>query len=429
MSPKQKLISTLAGVLVASFVASTAGAQDEPEVSEFYAGAPQIVLYDFPNFNGQELTLNADAANLTRQGFNDRASSIRIVSGNWEVCYDANFRSRCVVLTQDQRSLGGMDNVISSVRVQRSDTGGGNPGGGRNNSITFFAGTNYTGQSVTLDAAVSNFQSVRFNDRARSVRYNGRGAWRVCQHANYRGNCSEITGDVRDLSVIRLAGAISSAAPAANGGRPGGGRPGGGYGVEPREGVRLFDGRNYSGQRYDVAQDTFDLNRTGFNDRTESIAIADGEVWEFCMDSNFRSQCRTFSESIDNLSAYGFDNTISSMRRVYAGGRPGGGLPGGPGRPGGGYRGQIDGAVEGIGAAFFPVPEVNGYAIDRCLGSNGQDCDTAAADYICREAGYVQAAYFTVDRGRRYRTLHIGENRQCRTGRCEAILNLTCINE
>ncbi len=429
MNSLHKITAALTSVLAASFAAGAATAQDDPEIAEFYAGPPEIVLYDFPNFNGQSLTLNADADNITRQGFNDRTSSIRVLSGNWEVCYDANYRSRCVEITEDMRQLGAMDNQISSVRILRSNVGGGIGGGGRNNDITFFAGPNFTGQSVTLDSAVSNFQRLRFNDRARSVRYSGRGSWRVCQHDNYGGQCSEITGDVRDLAVIRLANQISSAAPSGRGN--GGGRPGGGNGAfEPREGVRLFDGRGFSGQRYDVLQDTYDLNRTGFNDRTESIAIAPGEVWEFCMDSNYRSQCRTFSESIDDLGSYRFDNTISSMRRVYGGGgRPGGNFPGGPGRPGGGYRGPIDGEVEGIGAAFFPVPEVNGYAIDRCLGSNGQDCDAAAADYICREAGYVQAAYFTVDRGRRYRTLHIGENSQCRTGRCEAILNLTCVNE
>lgn len=155
-----RTMTALAGAIGAGLAAGAAQAQDLPPVEEFYAGPPEIVLYDFPAFAGQSLTLNADAENLTRQNFNDRTSSIRVLSGNWEVCYDANYRSQCIVLTADQPTLGRMDNQISSVRIERSATP---PGGGdRDGSITFFAGPNYTGQSVTLDSAVNNFESLRF---------------------------------------------------------------------------------------------------------------------------------------------------------------------------------------------------------------------------------------------------------------------------
>ena len=118
MQLKRKLLCALSSVIAVTVGAGAAQAQGLPPVEEFYAGPPEIVLYDFPAFAGQSLTLNADAENLTRQNFNDRASSIRVLSGNWEVCYDANFRSQCVILTDDRPTLGRMDNQISSVRIE-----------------------------------------------------------------------------------------------------------------------------------------------------------------------------------------------------------------------------------------------------------------------------------------------------------------------
>ena len=177
-----------------------------------------------------------------------------------------------------------------------------------------------------------------------------------------------------------------------NGQGPG---PGGGGNERPSSGIRLFDGPNFTGQRFDTQSEIYDLSRQGFNDRASSIAIARGERWQVCMDSNYRSQCQVFDDSVRDLAQYGyFNNSISSVRPVGGGGFPGG--PGGPGRPGGNWYTDIDGGVEGIDTMFFPVPEINGRSIDRCMASGGRDCDTAVADAICQEAGYREAAYFSL---------------------------------
>jgi uncharacterized protein YcfJ len=57
--------------------------------------------------------------NFERAGFNDRASSVVVDRGRWEVCTDAKFEGRCVVLRRgsyDSLRGMGMDNRISSVR-------------------------------------------------------------------------------------------------------------------------------------------------------------------------------------------------------------------------------------------------------------------------------------------------------------------------
>src|SRR5206468_5752458 len=54
-----------------------------------------------------------------RFGFNDRASSVVVDRGRWEVCEDARFEGRCVVLrpgSYDSLARMGMNNRISSVR-------------------------------------------------------------------------------------------------------------------------------------------------------------------------------------------------------------------------------------------------------------------------------------------------------------------------
>jgi uncharacterized protein YcfJ len=61
---------------------------------------------------------------LDRFGFNDRASSVVVDHGRWEVCEDARFEGRCVILRRGSygslRDMG-LDNRISSVRpVERS---------------------------------------------------------------------------------------------------------------------------------------------------------------------------------------------------------------------------------------------------------------------------------------------------------------------
>lgn len=286
--------------------------------------------------------------------------------------------------------------------------------------IVLYSQQNFRGQSVTLSDDAEDLRRQSFNDRTWSIRVTA-GDWEVCEDINFRGRCILVNTDVGSFHPANW---VSSVRLVRNGQGPGGG--GGGGFERPSSGIRLFDGPNFTGQRFDTQSEIYDLSRQGFNDRASSIAIARGERWQVCIDSNYRSQCQVFDDSVRDLSLYGyFNNSISSVRPVGGGGYPGG--PGGPGGPGNWYT-DIDGGVEGIDTMFFPVPEINGRSIDRCMASGGRDCDTAVADAICQEAGYREAAYFSVDRGRRYRTLHLGSGQECRTGRCEAMLNVLCIN-
>ncbi len=86
--------------------------------------AAQVTFYERPGFNGQSFTTERPVANLQRFGFNDRASSAVVNDGRWQVCEDARFDGRCVVLERGEypnlRAMG-LNNQISSVRMVGPD--------------------------------------------------------------------------------------------------------------------------------------------------------------------------------------------------------------------------------------------------------------------------------------------------------------------
>ena len=82
------------------------------------AGA-QVTFYSGEGFHGRSFTADRPMRDLDRSGFNDRASSAVVQNGRWQVCEDAYFEGRCVVLRPGEyASLDrmGMNNRISSVR-------------------------------------------------------------------------------------------------------------------------------------------------------------------------------------------------------------------------------------------------------------------------------------------------------------------------
>jgi uncharacterized protein YcfJ len=79
----------------------------------------QITLYEDEGFRGRAFTADKPILNFDPLGFNDRARSAVVDRGSWEVCEDAQFEGRCVVLRPGSyQSLNGMgmSKRISSVR-------------------------------------------------------------------------------------------------------------------------------------------------------------------------------------------------------------------------------------------------------------------------------------------------------------------------
>ena len=79
----------------------------------------QVTFYEREGFEGRSFTTETQVRNLERSGFNDRASSVVVLHDRWEICEDARFSGRCVVLRPGRYpSLAamGLNDRVSSVR-------------------------------------------------------------------------------------------------------------------------------------------------------------------------------------------------------------------------------------------------------------------------------------------------------------------------
>lgn len=82
--------------------------------------AAQATFYENEDFQGRSFTSQNRVENFQRFGFNDRASSVVVLGKRQEVCEDAQFGGRCVVLRPGRYpSLAamGLNDRVSSVRA------------------------------------------------------------------------------------------------------------------------------------------------------------------------------------------------------------------------------------------------------------------------------------------------------------------------
>ena len=291
------------------------------------AFAQEITLFQYENFGGPNFRATNSISNLGDAGFNDRASSVRIRGGSWQLCSDAYYRGQCMTLQPGDygslRSMG-LTNAVSSLREigwsgGGGMGGGGNPGGGNSGgAITLYQAPGLGGGSVSLTGPVANFDDIRFNDRASSAVVS-RGTWQLCADANFYSTC-EVFPPGRHDQLGAVSGLVSSARPIdGGGGGGGGGNAGGGGWGNGRQGnprIVMYEGQNFSGRSYMVSTDVLaNLGNSGFNDRASSLRIEQG-YWLFCTDANFGGQCRTLGPGDYPTLPYGLSNTISSARKI-----------------------------------------------------------------------------------------------------------------
>ncbi len=284
------------------------------------AGAGEITLYEDDNFGGQRFTARGPISDLGGSGFNDRASSVDVRGGPWQLCTDSSYRGDCVTLAPGTyRSLGamGLNDRVSSVREVAGAAAGnpGQPGG----SIVLYEYPGLTGRAVTVDRPVADFSSIGFNDRAQSAYVNS-GNWQLCSDADFSSTCEVfrpgrwenlggVTGQVSSARTIDVGGSGSGSGSGRD--RPGGA---GGHGGKAR--VVLFEGSNLSGRSFALSNDVLvNFGGTGFNDRASSLRVERG-YWMFCSEANFLGECRTFGPGEYANLPPALNNRISSGRRI-----------------------------------------------------------------------------------------------------------------
>nr|WP_321439415.1 beta/gamma crystallin-related protein [uncultured Hyphomonas sp.] len=101
--------------MVGCALADTDAYSYDPAVDD---GPPALILYSGANYSGEVREIYDPIHALPNLRFNDRARSIAVLSGQWEVCQHSDFTGRCVFLRYDVPDLAwyGLAGEISSVR-------------------------------------------------------------------------------------------------------------------------------------------------------------------------------------------------------------------------------------------------------------------------------------------------------------------------
>ena len=280
-------------------------------------GRGAVVLYDDGNLGGRSLRLEADAPSLGRNGFNDRAVSLEVLQGTWELCADAEFSGTCRTYAPGRYpDLGyGMARQVSSARLLRSageapaviSPGLPPPPPNQQGRVVLFSERGLRGASLAVAGAVPDLERSNFNDVSASL-YVESGTWVACRDSFFRGDCRSFgPGRYDDLGATGLDRAISSI------------RPGGGAVPPPapppaESAVELFSEPEFGGERVRIEREMRDLERLGFNDRAASIVVLAG-TWELCTDARFGGDCAVFRPGrYPRLG--GLTQQVSSLRRI-----------------------------------------------------------------------------------------------------------------
>lgn len=201
---------TICAAIAAASIAFTSGALGQ--------GRPRIILYQEDNYRGAQLEVTGDEPRIKLRNFDDRVSSVRVISGTWELCADDVFRGQCITVRRDEPNLGrlGFDDMLSSLRPvadrrdarddRRDERRDDRFAGG--DDITVYEDVDYRGASRGLGGTVANVGGA-WNDRISSIRVRA-GTWELCQDENFRGRCIRIDHDVRNLVDMHFNDEITS---------------------------------------------------------------------------------------------------------------------------------------------------------------------------------------------------------------------------
>lgn len=110
---------------------------------------------------------------------------------------------------------------------------------------------------------------------------------------------------------VWLGAVFAGAAMTALAAQQGGNRP-----PTVTSGILVFEDSAFEGRSRTFSADVRDLRGSGFDDRISSVVVASGETWELCVDPDYSGRCMTITDWEINLADIGWNDRISSMRRV-----------------------------------------------------------------------------------------------------------------
>ena len=265
-------------------------------------GPPTLILYSGANYSGEVREIYDPIHALPNLQFNDRARSIAVLAGQWEVCQHSDFTGRCVFLRYDVPDLAwyGLAGEISSVRpvYEYTDAEHGLMFvRDENGYIRYVDDEQYGYDTYSYGYGAST--SIQVYHYGYSPEYRRYGyydprlgydpygfGWGGYSRPYYSSTYYR-----RERPPLR-----------------------GHYGARDAS-VTLYTDSYDRGASLGINRGIRDLSRYRFNDNVSSIQIRSGQ-WEVCEHANFQGRCQIIDASVDRLNGLRLNDNISSIRPV-----------------------------------------------------------------------------------------------------------------
>ena len=277
--------------------------------------APQdeaaLILFSGPNYTGDAVNIFDPIHALPDIRFNDRARSVAVLSGAWEICEHSDFTGRCVFLREDVPDLRYFDlgGDVSSVRpvYEYTDAEHGLMFVRDERGYIQYADAVRYGND-DYDYGYGRTTRVEVYHYGYSPAYRSYGYYDpLAGYGPYgfgysRGGYNTYRAYHRERPPLR-----------------------GHYGARDAD-ATLYVDANGRGASLGINRGVRDLSRFRFNDNVSSLNIKSGK-WEVCEHANFQGRCQIIDASTGKLNGYRLNDNISSIRPV-GDTRPSTGRPG-----------------------------------------------------------------------------------------------------
>lgn len=276
-------------------LAGTASAQYDAPQDE-----AALILFSGSDYSGEAVNIFDPIYALPEIGFNDRARSVAVLSGAWEICEHSDFTGRCVLLREDVADLRYFDleGEVSSVRpiYEYTDAAHGLMFIRDPNGYIRYADAARYGQ-YDYDYGYARSTRVEVYHYGYSPAYRSYGYYDpLAGYGPYgfgysRGGYNTYRAYHRERPPLR-----------------------GHYGARDAD-ATLYVHSKGRGASLGINRGVKDLSRYRFNDNVSSLNIKSGK-WEVCEHANFRGRCEIIDASTGKLNGLRLNDNISSIRPV-----------------------------------------------------------------------------------------------------------------
>lgn len=285
------------GAMIAAPLALVSAASAQYDAPQDEAA---LILFSGPDYSGEAVNIFDPINALPDIGFNDRAWSVAVLSGAWEICEHRDFTGRCVLLREDVPDLRYFDleGDASSVRpiYEYTDAAHGLMFIRDRNGYIRYADAVRYGQD-DYDYGYARNTRVEVYHYGYSPAYRSYGYYDpLAGYGPYgfgysRGGYNTYRAYHRERPPLR-----------------------GHYGAHDAD-ATLYVHANGRGPSLGINRGVKDLSRFGFNDNVSSLNIRSG-TWEVCEHANFQGRCEIIDGSMGKLNDLRLNDNISSIRPV-----------------------------------------------------------------------------------------------------------------